>query len=37
MIPRTYAEIWKAFAAKHGDTTETREIHLKWKKIGSRA
>lgn len=28
--PRTYAEIWDAFSAKHGNTPDTRKIHDKW-------
>lgn len=34
-IGATYAQIWKAFAAKHGDTPVTREIHRRWKRIAA--
>lgn len=31
---KTYAQIWKIYSDKHGDTRETRLLHLKWKKLG---
>lgn len=34
-IDKDYGEIWRIYSAKHGDTRETREIHLKWKRLAA--
>lgn len=31
--PKSYREVWERFALKHGDSPETRKIHLKWVKL----
>lgn len=32
-VGKDYGQIWAAYSAKHGDTRETRQIHLKWKRL----
>lgn len=34
-VGKTYGEIWRIYSEKHGDTRETREIHLKWKRLAA--
>jgi len=34
---KTYPEIWEIFKTHHGDSPDTRRIHLKWKLLGIQA
>lgn len=34
-VGKSYAEVWEIYKAKHGDTADTRKVHLKWKKLAA--
>lgn len=34
-VGKSYDEIWKSFSAKHGDNTDSKRIHNKWKLIAA--
>lgn len=34
-VGKSYDEIWKIYSAKHGDTSETRRLHIKWKELAA--
>ena len=34
-IGKSYDEIWKIYSAKHGNTPDSKRLHIKWKEIAA--